>query len=147
LPLASKETPEMPEKPPSIDDVIDEFFVLRQMIFDHVGYVEDWRVFPLDDSREMFWTVDEKEHEYVKYSPDRKALVYWLEEHDDEYGQYGRRLYSNVIYTQRHLPKWVYRGKDIVLVVADTQTDGNRNLQLFRVDHEVRLSEIKKAAS
>jgi hypothetical protein len=121
-----------------INAVVDRFFEARAAIFAHVGYVENWRLMPIDDSRDQFWAVDKNENEWVKFSPKREALVYWLTGHDDEYGPYGDVLYENVIYTQRHLPKWVYRGKELTLVVADTQTDGNKHLQIFRNENEVR---------
>ena len=122
-----------------IDDVVDSFFDAREAIFEHVGYVEDWRVLPIDDSRDQFWAVDEHEHEWVKFSPSREALVYWLK--NDDYGPHGDKLYENAIYTQRHLSKWVYRGEELTLVVADTNTDGNKYLQLFRNENEVRRDE------
>src|SRR5271163_3026773 len=119
-----------------IDDIVDSFFDAREAIFEHVGYVEDWNVLPIDDSRDEFWAVDKYEREWVKFSPSREAIAYWLK--NDDYGPHGNEVYANKIYTQRHLPKWVYRGAELTLVVADTQTDGNKYLQLFRNDHEVR---------
>jgi len=116
----------------------DRFLAARKAIFKHVGYVEDWSVLPIYDSRDQFWAVDKLEREWVKFSPSREALTYWLAEHDDEYGPHGDVLYENVIYTQRHLPKWVYRGAELTLVVADTQTDGNKYLQIFRNKNEIR---------
>lgn len=124
-----------------VDAEVDRLFEARAAIFAHVGYVEDWRVLPIDDSRDQFWAVDEHERAWVKFSPKREALAYWLADHDDEYGPYGNDLYENVIYTQRHLPKWVYRGAELTLVVADTQTDGNKYLQIFRSANEVKLDD------
>ena len=126
-----------------IDDIVDSFFDARKAIFEHVGYVEDWCVLPIDDSRDQFWSVDADERSWVKFSPSREALAYWLE-HDD-FGPHGDKLYENVIYTQCHLPKWIYRGEELTIVVADTQTDGNKCLQLFRNSNEVRLGEAPKA--
>jgi hypothetical protein len=116
---------------------MDRFHAARTEIFKHVGYVEDYRVLPIDDSRDQFWAVDKKEREWVKFSPRRIALVYWLAEHDDEYGTHGDALYECAIYTQRHLPKWVYRGKELTLVVTDTGTDCNQLLQIFRNKNEI----------
>jgi hypothetical protein len=125
----------------SIDAVVDSFFDARELIFEHVGYKEDWRILPIVDNRDDFWAVDDQEREWVKFSSSREALVYWLGEHEDEYGPYGDDLYSNSIYTQRHLSKWVYRGKELTLIVVDTHTDGNQYLQLFCNDDEVRLGD------
>ena len=119
-----------------IGDVVDTFFAQRAAIFKHVGYREDWRILPIVDYRSDYWSVDELEREHVRFSPDREALAYWLA-HDD-YGKYGDRLYENSIYTQRHLPRWVYRGKELTIVVVDTHTDGNQYLQLFANDREIK---------
>jgi hypothetical protein len=123
----------------TIEQIVDRYHEARAAIFAHVGYVQDWRALPIDDSRDQFWAVDAHEREWVKFSPNREALVYWLGKHADEYGPYGNVLFEHVIYTQRHLPKWVYRGAALTLVVTDTQTDGNKLLQLFRNENEARL--------
>lgn len=123
----------------SIDAIVDSFYDAREAIFEHVGYKEDWRVLPIVDNRDDFWAVDEHEHEWVKFSDSREALVYWLE-HDD-HGPHGDKLYENEIYRQCHLPKWVYRGEELTLIVVDTHTDGNQYLQLFRNEDEVRLGD------
>lgn len=119
---------------PSIHETVDAFFRARVAIFAHVSYVEDWRILPLFDSRDQFWSVDDGE---VKFSADRGALTYWLAGHDDEYGPHADRLFFNKIYTQRHLPRWVYRGAALTMIVVDTETDVGQLLQLFRNDHEV----------
>jgi len=124
-----------------VDEALDRFFEARAAIFTHVGYVEDWCVLPIDDSRDQFWAIDEHEREWVKFSPKREAIAYWIAGHDDEYGPYGNECYENAIYTQRHLKKWVYRGAELTLVVVDTQTDGNKFLQIFRNTNEVRPGE------
>lgn len=128
----------------SIDAIVDSFFEARELIFEHVGYKEDWRVLPIVDNRDDFWAVDDQEREWVKFSSSREALVYWLEGHEDEYGPYGDDLYENSIYMQRHLSKWIYRGKELTLIVVDTHTDGNQYLQLFCNDDEVRLGAAPK---
>lgn len=127
-----------------LDDVVETYLKAKATIFKHVGYVEDWRVLPLEDCRDAFWCVDKLEREWCKHSPKKEALVYWLEDHEDEYGKYGDHLYEDEIYTQRHLPKWVYRGKEFTIVCVDTHSDGNQFLRLFRNDHEIPLDTIWK---
>jgi hypothetical protein len=121
------------------DNLVDRFFEARAAIFAHVGYDENWRVLPIDDSRDDFWAVDENEHAWVKFSPKREALVSWLVGPDGEFRDYSDVLYENRIYTQRHLSKWVYRGAELTLVVVDTQTDGNKLLRIFRNANEVKV--------
>lgn len=125
-------------------DIVDAFEAAKQAIFAHCGYKEDWRVIPLEDTRDHFWTVDPGEKEWCKHSPKKEGLEYWLEEHEDEYGKYGDHLYQDEIYTQRHLPKWVYRGKEFTIVCVDTHCDGNQFLRIFRNDHEVKLPAAKR---
>jgi len=120
-------------------DIVDALNEAQEAIYKHAGYKHDWRVLPLEDGREYFWTVDVFEREWCKFSPKREALVYWLEEHQDQYGPYGDCLYQDEIYTQRHLPKWVYRGPEFTLVCVDTHTDGNQFLRIFRNDREVKI--------
>jgi len=38
--------------------LLDDYFALQAEIFEHFGYVEDWRVIPLDDSRGYFWKLE-----------------------------------------------------------------------------------------
>lgn len=120
-------------------DIVDAFEDAQQAIFDHCGYEENWRAIPLEDSREYYWTVDQFEREWCKFSPKKEGLEYWLEEHEDEYGKYGDCLYKDEIFTYYHLPKWVYRGKEFTIVCVDTNTDGNKFLRIFRNDHEVKV--------
>ena len=115
---------------------MDRFFSARAAIFQHVGYIENWRILPIDDSRDQFWAVDGTERAWVKFSPQRKALTHWLTKQDA--GPHSDVLYENTIYTQRHLPKWVYRGSELTLVVADPHTDGNQFLQIFRNKNEIQ---------
>ena len=39
--------------------------------------------------------------------------------------------YSDEIYTQQSLKKWVYRADDYTMVCVDTHTDGNQFLRIF----------------
>ncbi len=111
----------------SINAKIEVYEEARQAIFDHVGYVEDWVVIPLDDQRRRFWRLDGENRGSVHYADSKEELI-------NEEGNY----YTAEIYTQRHLPKWVYRGKEITLVCADTHCDGNKFLFIFDNEKEVR---------
>lgn len=103
-------------------DLLDQEQAVRQKIFDYFGYVEDWRVLPLDDAREYYWHLTGEGYcDEVKFARREENLFEGTM--DDGY--------SNEIYTQRHLPKWVYRGPDYTMVVVDTHTDGNQFLQIF----------------
>jgi hypothetical protein len=64
----------------------------------------------------------------VKFAETIEALDDW------EAGEY----YSNEIYTQRFLPKWVYRTDDYTMICVDTHVDGNKFLQIFDNAKEVK---------
>lgn len=101
-------------------ELLDKYMALRDELFAYFGYVEDWRVIPVDDAREYFWRLDGEGPGTVTFADTEEQL-------DSEEGEY----YENSIYTQRHLPKWVYRGAAYTMVVVDTHTDGNQFLRIF----------------
>lgn len=114
--------------------LLDEYFELQQKIFDYFGYVEDWVCIPIDDRREMYWILDQSES-------GRGEVTYHetpLSRQDVEDGN----CYSNSIYTQRFLPKWVYRGKDYTMICVDTHTDGNKFLAIFSNDKEQKFESL-----
>lgn len=111
--------------------IFNEYFNIQKQIYDYFGYVEDWRVLPLEDSRDYFWELhqDTDGSGEVYFADTRMAL-------QDKVSP-NQEIYSNEIYTQRHLSKWVYRGKDFTLICVDTHTDGNQYLQIFTNAYEV----------
>ena len=101
--------------------LLDEYFDLQNKLYEHFGYVEDWAVIPIDDARKYYWNIDGGDDRGVVCFADTE------QELKDKDGQY----YENEIYTQRHLPKWVYRADDYTMICVDTHTDGNKFLQIF----------------
>lgn len=109
----------------SINETIDAYEAARKEIFKHVGYVEDWVVLPLDDQRRRAWRIvggDEC---------GAGGKVMYADTDADLDDPESKKLYSATVYTQRFLPRWVYRGAEVTLVVVDTHCDGNRFLMLF----------------
>lgn len=100
--------------------LLDDYLALQAQIFAYFGYVEDWRVIPIDDRRSYFWKLDGEGPGTVGYADTEQGLA-------DQDGNY----YEDEIYTQRHLPRWVYRGPEFTLVCVDTHTDGNKFLAIF----------------
>jgi hypothetical protein len=98
-------------------ELLDKYFEIQKKIYNHFGYVEDWVVIPLDDARPYFWYVTDSE---VHFADTEREL-------DSQEGNY----YVNEIYSQRFLPKWVYRADDFTMICVDTHTDGNKFLQVF----------------
>ena len=109
--------------------LLNDYNQKRQEIFDYFGYVEDWAVIPLDDATQYFWQLTgEGQGDEVRFAETVEDLF------DEEAGNY----YSNEVYTQRFLPKWVYRGEEYTMVVVDTHVDGNKFLQIFDNAKEVK---------
>jgi hypothetical protein len=108
--------------------LLDEYFELQERVFEYFGYKEDWRVIPLDDATGYWWRIigGEGHGGSVQFS-NRK----------EELGT-GEHYYEDEIYTQRFLPKWVYRGKDYTMICVDTHTDGNKLLRVFDNTKEVK---------
>ena len=109
-------------------DLLDEYKEVRAKIFDYFGYIEDWRVLPFDDARAYYWSLTGGGRSgNVRFAESLAELE------DEEAGEY----YENEIYTQRHLPKWVYSGEEYTMICVDTHIDGNQFLQIFSNDKEV----------
>ena len=50
---------------------------------------------------------------------------------ESQYDETKKNYYEDQIYTQRFLPKWVYRAEDYTMISVDTQCDGNKFLAIF----------------
>ena len=122
-----------------INEKIDQVFDLTQQIHDYFGYVEDWVLIPLDDNREMFWTYypNGRGGGSVDYALTKEALL------DKDAGDY----YSFDVYTQRFLPKWVYRGDALTMICGDPHVDGNHFLYIFNNLNEVKHDESDNLSS
>jgi hypothetical protein len=116
---------------------VNDYFDLQEKIYEYFGYKEDWVVIPLDNRLDDYWMVTGKGEMDDKYVYSSVPLT-------QESVESGDKIYGGRIYTQRFLPKWVYRGKDYTLVCADTQTDGNKFLMVFSNDKECKDTKLKK---
>lgn len=117
---------------------LDKYFKLQEEIFKYFGYVEDWAVIPIEDSREYYWTLtgDTREVWFCEDKETQKVLAGNGFNYDDPKCKTDK-IYSNEVYTQRHLPKWVYRGDDYTMICVDTRTDGNKFLAIY--DNKKRI--------
>lgn len=125
--LADNFHPQMEKKM----ELLDKYLELQNIIFDYFGYKEDWKAIPIDDARGYYWHLTGEEYgDSVLFAKEKENVF----EGTDEDG------YSNSIYTQRFLPKWVYRGEDYTMICVDTHTDGNKFLQIFDNSKEIKTS-------
>lgn len=102
--------------------LLADYFELQKKLHEYFGYTEDWRIIPLDDATDYFWKLEGEEH---------GGEVYFANSIDQLEDRDAGDLYVHSIYTQRHLPKWVYRGDGYTMICVDTHTDGNKLLQVF----------------
>lgn len=109
--------------------LLNDYLEKQKELFDYFGYVENWKAIPVDNATMYYWCLTgEGQGENVVFANTVEELL------DEEAGD----MYINEIYTQRHLPKWVYRGADYTMVVVDTHTDGNKFLQIFDNAKEIK---------
>lgn len=113
---------------------LEDYFALQKKIYKYFGYIENWRVIPLDDSTDYYWRLDGEGSggEVVFAEGDTAEAA--LAKMDSDNGDY----YSNSIYTQRFLKKWVYRGEEYTMICVDTHTDGNVFLSVFDNNKEIK---------
>jgi hypothetical protein len=120
----------------NLPQLIENYFGLKQQICDYFGYKEDWVVIPFQDCLKYYWMLIGGDTGKVAYSDDPFTL---------ESITSGERLYSGSVYTQRFLPKWVYRTKDHTMISVDTRTDGNKFLMIFDNTKEYHDENLKEA--
>jgi len=119
-------TPVATKLTPTGFPLLNGYLQLQDRLFEYFGYKEDWRAIPVDDRTNSYWLLQENEHGggLVTYADEK--LTTELLDHDNP-----GTFYADSIYTQRFLPKWVYRGKDYTMISVDTHTDGNKFLAIF----------------
>lgn len=106
---------------------LQDYFKLQKEIYDYFGYEEDWCIFPLEDLTGCYWKLIDNE----------STLIY--AENPDDLEDEDKGNYCAVeVYRQRFLNKWVYRGEDYTMVLVDTQTDGNKFLEVLSNNKEVK---------
>jgi len=97
----------------------------KELLYNHVGFVEDWTVYAIDNRMSMYWQIIEGE---VKFAETMKSF-----NSDGDY-------YLDEIYTQRFYEKHVFRGSQLTMIIVDTHTDGNKFFAFFDNDKEVKES-------
>lgn len=113
-----------------VKDKLDQLFSLEEQIHEAFGYQQQWRIFPIVDMREFHWHL---EHE------SGGTLRYW-NTHEQALARDENHEYEAVVYTQRHLEKWVYRAEGFVMILMDTHCDMNIYLGVF--DEAKELKEL-----
>lgn len=117
------------------DALIDRYFTAKDDIHKGFDYESNWVEIPLSDEREYYWMLIGGEGHH--------AICVWSDVPFTRKSIEAGAHYSGPVYTQRFLPKWVYRTPKYVLVSVNTQTDGNKFLMIFRADRECTDENMK----
>lgn len=115
---------------------VENYFKLQNEIYEYFGYKEDWCVIPIENRLGHHWMVCGPE------DIGSTSIVYSEEPFTPEHITNGTH-YSDTIYTQRFLPKWVYRTNDYTMICVDTHTDGNKFLAIFDNSLECKDETLK----
>lgn len=116
---------------------LDKYFELQKEIFKYFGYVEDWKVIPMEDHRNCYWMICGPE------DSSSTSVVWSYEPLTAISVKAGKKIFSGNIYTQRFLPKWVYHGKDYTMIAIDTRCDDNKMLMIFDNKKECQIQKLK----
>ncbi len=115
---------------------LDEYFKLQQTIYDLFEYQEQWRVYPLDDMRDAWWSIEGND---VYWSEKKENHQKFIDQQNDINDISDDDVYSGEIKRSRHLETSIYEDKDkkFTMIIVDTNTDFNVFLMIF--DNAKRL--------
>lgn len=112
----------------------DQWSEARSWIHEYFDYKEDWVTIPMTDCRDQWWFIRGAEDDTGRGG--EVVMEYQPEPFDIKDVEDGNCVCWN-IYTQRFLPKWVFRGEDYTMIACATGVDGNKYLAIFSNDQEV----------
>ena len=115
---------------------VDSFFNQREDILEYFGYVEDWAIIPLANSTYLYWRLIA--HSNGDLRSGKNCFVQFADTVEDLKSGDEDKSYFNEVWPNRHLPKWVYPTEEYTMICVDTQTDGNKFLQIFLNSKEVK---------
>ena len=104
-------------------NLIENYTKALDALYEHVGFKEDWVVYPIDECLDSYWYTNE--NNYVRYANTLEKL--------DSDGDY----YEDEIYTQRFYSKWIYEGADYTMIFCNPGVDGMKWFRVF--DNTKRL--------
>lgn len=126
--------------------IVSDYFEAREKLLDSFGFESSsWRVFPLDDRTGEHWMLVGGDH----VTGEGAHVVYQ--------GSSGvpmtvdairmGKVCSGSIYTQRHLPRWIWRSASHAhtMMLVETGCDMNTLLMVFDDGLEITLPEARRA--
>ena len=117
----------------NIDKLLKTYNQTLKDIHEAFGYVEDWVTIPLQDLTDEEWglRISDGKHKCdgLMYLNGSGILCYG--DFDDE-----NNYYESEIYTQRFLPKWIYKTETHTMISVNTGCDGNKYLSILSNDKQ-----------
>ena len=107
------------------ESIIERHFKLQLEVYNYFNYFPNWVYIPMDFRPKTHWMIcgpEDNSSTSIVYSP-----IEFTEKSIEE----GSNIYGGSLYTQRFLPKWVYRGENYTMISVDTHCDGNKLLLIF----------------
>jgi hypothetical protein len=123
-----------------LEDAIDSYFELEEKIKKTLGWVDTWKLLPLEDNRRCYWMLaggDKKTGDGSTVVTSEKPITL-------KAAKKGNEISGSEVYTQRHHDKWVFRAEGVVLIPVDTHTDGNILLLLLDEKKEIKDTRIEE---
>ncbi len=118
-------------------ELIRKYLELGKQIHDYFEYEENGMEIPLRDATKFYWFLSDREKHNSKCVRSEEPFT-------EKSIQEGTNIYSGLIYTQRFLPKWVYRKSKYTMIAVNTITDGNKFLMIFDNVKECKDPELVK---
>ena len=108
-------------------NIVSNYVNALEELYAHVGFTEDWVVYPVDDKTDMLWYLCDDCVGYANKLEDFKTENHYLED----------------IYTQRFYRKWVYEGEQYTMVFCDSGVDGMKWFRVFDNSKKIEEGDIK----
>lgn len=106
-----------------MNELIEQYNKAKKDLFDHVGFVPDWVVCPVDDCTGYYWRYDGSTVTYA--------------EAKEQFNTDGD-FYQDSIYTQRFYKQWAYRGEKLTMIMCDPHADGMKWFRFFSNHKEIK---------
>lgn len=97
-------------------NLLENYNTALQALYDHVGFVDDWVVYPIDDCTDYYWATDGDQVKYARTV--------------DEFESNGDFYYDDV-YRQRFYTKHIYEGSELAMIFCDPHVDGMKYFRIF----------------
>jgi len=97
--------------------IMKNYSEAKNELFKHVGFKEDWVVYPISDFTNYYWKTKGNK---ILYALKKKDVVNETGEH-----------YEDEIYMQRFYDKWIYKGSELTMIFCDPKTDNTKWFKVF----------------